>query len=123
MLVEIVAAFIFSLNVTATVTLAAMPAAPFAGLTEVTVGLVVSDEVLVPNVEVNVVANALPAKSLTRGSVVPPRTLSRYVVDEDRVEFGVTVAMRLAALKVTVRAIRAVVLEFLSSIVLVEIVL
>ena len=123
MLVEIVAAFMFSLNVTVTVTLAATLIAPFVGLTEVTVGLVVSDELLVLNVDVNVVASALPATSLTRGSVVPPKTLSRYVVDEDRVEFGVTVAMRLAALKVTVRAIRAVVLEFLSSIVLVEIVL
>jgi hypothetical protein len=73
---EIVSAFMASLKVTATVALVATPVAPLAGFTDETVGAVVSDAVLVVNVDVKVAVNALAAASLTRGSVVPPTTVS-----------------------------------------------
>jgi hypothetical protein len=55
-------------------------------------------ELDVVNVEVNVVARALPAASLTRGSMVPPRTLTVNVLDAAKGEVGVSVATRLVAL-------------------------
>jgi hypothetical protein len=96
-LVEIVDAVIASLKVTVTAVVAATPVAPLAGLTDATVGGVVSAATVV-NVEVNVVARALPAASLTRGSVVPPRTLTVNVLDPAKGEVGVSVATRLVAL-------------------------
>jgi hypothetical protein len=72
----IVAASIASLKVTVTTLLAATPPAPLAGVNAVTAGGVVSGAAAVVNDTVLFAARALPAKSLTRGSVLPPRTVS-----------------------------------------------
>ena len=112
-LVPIVVGFMASLKVTATAIVGATLVAPLAGLTEVTVGRVVSEPVPVLKVEVKFVAKALPAISLTRGSAVPPLTVRVKVVDDARVEEGVNVARRVAPSYVTVEAIK-VFAEFLN---------
>jgi hypothetical protein len=94
--VLIVVGSIFSLNVTLIVVFVATPVAPFAGLTALTPGAVVSDPELVLNDDENVVASALPAKSLTRGSMAPPSTLRVKFVAEANVETGVRIAIRVA---------------------------
>jgi hypothetical protein len=56
----------------------------------------------VVNDQVAFAASALPATSLTRGSVVPPRTVTMYVVETDSALLGTSVAVRDAALYDTV---------------------
>jgi len=88
---------IISLNVTLTVVFTETPVALLAGVTPLTVGAVLSELVLVVNKAENVVASALPAKSLTRGSVAPPLTLTVKLVLEANNVAGATVATLLAA--------------------------
>src|SRR5437764_7016858 len=70
----IVAAFIASLKVAVTLVVPLTFVAPLAGDVAVTVGGVTS--LLVVNDHVELAASALPAKSFTRGSVAPPRTVA-----------------------------------------------
>jgi hypothetical protein len=72
-LVEIELGSIFSPKVTATVVLTATPEDPLPGVTATTVGGVVSGTTVVKEA-VKVLANAIPARFLTRGSVAPPNT-------------------------------------------------
>jgi hypothetical protein len=95
-LVEIVLGLMSSLKVTVTAVLIATPEAPLAGLTATTVGGVVSNAAAVVKDEVKVAARAFPAKSLTRGSTVPPSTLTVNELDEAKAELGVNVATRVA---------------------------
>lgn len=75
-LVEIVAGLMSSIKLIVTAGFLGTPVAPPVGLMETTVGDVVSAIELVVKDEVSVVSNALPAKSVTRGSVAPPNTLT-----------------------------------------------
>jgi hypothetical protein len=84
----------FSLKVVVTAVLVATTVAALAGFTEDTVGAVVSEVVPVLNDEVKLAAKALPARSFTRGSVVPPSTVSVKVVDDANLAAGVNVATR-----------------------------
>src|SRR5438067_10579212 len=91
----IVAAFIASLKVAVTFVVAVTPVAPAAGEVAVTVGGVTS--LLVVKDHVELAASALPAKSFTRGSVAPPRTVAVYVAPTVRALLGVSVATRVGA--------------------------
>src|SRR2546430_4578058 len=59
----------------------------------------------VVNDHVALAASALPATSFTRGSTPPPLTVAVYVVEKASAAFGVSVAVLVAALYVTVAAI------------------
>jgi hypothetical protein len=89
---SIVATFIASLNVAVTVVAALTFVAPLAGVTAVTVGGVASTV----NDHVRLAANALPARSFTRGSVAPPFTVAVYFVAALSGLLGVSVAIRVA---------------------------
>jgi hypothetical protein len=78
--VEIVAGSIASLKVAVTAVVVATAVAPTIGETAVTAGGVVSG-VAVVNDHVTLVASALPATSLARGSVAPPFTVTVYVAE------------------------------------------
>ena len=73
--VLMVVASIASVNVAVTVVVMLTPVAPLPGAVVVTVGGVVSGTTVV-NDHVEFAASAFPAKSLTRGSVVPPFTVA-----------------------------------------------
>ena len=72
MLVLMVAGFVASLNTTLTEVVVATPVAPAAGMTDVTVGGVVSTAVV--NDQMKSEASALPLKSLT--PFAPPFTVA-----------------------------------------------
>ena len=82
----IVDEFIASLNVTETVEVVPTFVAPFAGLTVLTTGGVVSGAAAVVNVDVKLAARALPATSFT-----PVVTVTVYVVPTVRLPDGVNV--------------------------------
>jgi hypothetical protein len=88
---------IISLNVTLTVVFTETPVALLAGVTPLTVGAVLSELVLVEKEAENVVTSALPAKSLTRGSLAPPSTLTVKLVLDANSAVGASVATLLAA--------------------------
>jgi len=88
---------IISLNVTLTVVFTETPVALLAGVTPLTVGAVLSELVLVVKEAENVVTSALPAKSLTRGSLAPPSTLRVKLVLDANSAVGASVATLLAA--------------------------
>ena len=64
-----------SLKVTMTLEPAATPVAPLVGTVAVIVGGVVSATTVV-KVQLDVAASALPARSLSRGSVLPPAAVA-----------------------------------------------
>src|SRR5437762_559695 len=96
----IVAGSIASLNVAVTTAARLTPVAPLPGDVAVTVGGVPSAPVV--NDHEALAASALPATSLTRGSVPPPLTVAVYVVEIASGLVGVNVATKVDALYVTV---------------------
>jgi hypothetical protein len=89
----IVAGSIGSLNVTLTASLIPTPTAPFNGVTDMTVGAVVSGALPTENADENAVVSELPAMSFT--SVV---TISVYPVLNESGADGTNVAVKVAAL-------------------------
>jgi hypothetical protein len=75
-LVDTVAGSKASLKLIVTDGFLGTPVAPVGGLTATTVGGIVSGGSAVVNDDEKFVANALPAKSLTLGSVAPPSALT-----------------------------------------------
>src|SRR5687767_1286345 len=96
------AADISSLNTAVMVVLALTPLAPLAGVTDVTVGGVASTNRVV-NVQLNVLASALPAASFTPDA--PPMILAVYNALPASAAEGVKVTVRVAALYATVAVI------------------
>jgi hypothetical protein len=92
----IVLAVIASLKVAVTAVVVAIPVAPLAGLTLLTVGGVVSAAAAVVKDHVKVAARALPAKSFT--PFAPPTTVAVYCTPLANALFGVSVAVLVLAL-------------------------
>ena len=87
-----------SLNVTLTGTFTATPVDAPVGVTAITVGGVVSEDVAatVVNDEKMFVARALPARSCTPPD--PPTTVSMYIIELESALVGVKVAVLVEAL-------------------------
>ena len=83
------------LKVAVTAVVATTPVAPLAGVLVVTLS---GEAATVVKLQVKLAARAFPARSLIRGSVVPPRSVAVYTVELAKAAEGVRVAVRVAEL-------------------------